>query len=100
MGQLPHKVEINIAAIPVRGFGGLCLVIVSLVATATIPATRWFMLAGIVTGIAVAVGLIWKRRRRAPEPPRRGGPILGEQPLSPRDPPHANGLGRLRTAHR
>ena len=61
MAQLSQKVEINIAAIPVSGFGGMCMVIVSLVAAAAIPATRWFMLAALVSGIVFGVGLIWTR---------------------------------------
>lgn len=100
MTDLPRKVEINLAAIPVTGFGGMCMVIASLVCAIALPPTRWFMLAAIAAGVVFGVAMILCRSAfdipgpADGEPPaavdrvssprrRRGGPIS---------------LGRLRTA--
>ena len=53
MAQLPLTIGINIASVPVRGFGGMCMVVASVVCAATLPETRWFMFS------AVAVGAVW-----------------------------------------
>ena len=76
MTSLPGKVEINLAAIPVTGFGGLCLVVASLVCAVALPPTRWFMLAAIAFGIVFGVALILIRRAG-----ERAGPIDGDPPL-------------------
>ena len=63
MASLPARVDINIAAIPVRGFGGACLVAASLVCAAVLPETRWFMAAGTATGVLFGALMILIRRR-------------------------------------
>jgi hypothetical protein len=72
MAPFPARVEINLAAIPVRGFGGACLVLSSIICAAVLPETRWFMavssVAGVVTGalmILIHRGDAVERRRRA-----------------------------------
>ena len=66
MVTLPRTVEINIAAVPVRGFGGACLVLASLICAAVLPETRWFMAAAVATGTAYGALMIVIRRRREP----------------------------------
>ena len=63
MASVPARVDINIAAIPVRGFGGACLVAASLVCAAVLPETRWFMAAGTATGVLFGALMILIRRR-------------------------------------
>lgn len=63
MASLPARVDINLAAIPVRGFGGACLVAASLVCAAVLPETRWFMAAGTATGVLFGTLMIVMRRR-------------------------------------
>ncbi len=58
MPQLPVRMDINIAAIPVRGFGGFCVVVASLICAASLPAVRWFMIAGIAAGVVFGVARI------------------------------------------
>ena len=62
MAQLPRKVEINIASIPVAGFGGACMVVASIICAAALPQTRWFMLAALVAGIMCGAAMIFMRR--------------------------------------
>ena len=62
MVPLPASVDINLAAIPVRGFGGACLVLASLISAAVLPETRWFMAAGILTGVLFGTSMIVIRR--------------------------------------
>jgi hypothetical protein len=61
MTQLPGKLDINIAAVPVRGFGGFCMVVASLICAASLAPTRSFMLAGIAVGIVFGVARIVMR---------------------------------------
>lgn len=63
MVPLPRTVEINIAAIPVRGFGGACLVLTSLICAAVLPETRVFMGAATATGVLCGALMIAIRRR-------------------------------------
>ena len=64
MAELPRKVEINIASIRVAGFGGLCMVVASLLCAVSLPQTRWFILAGIAAGTLFGVARIVSRRDR------------------------------------
>jgi hypothetical protein len=64
MALLPSRVEINIAAVPVRGFGGVCLVAASIVCSAVLPETRWFMTASVTAGVLVGVLMIAIHRGR------------------------------------
>ena len=92
MTSLPGKVEINLAAIPVAGFGGLCLVVASLVCAVALPPTRWFMLAAIASGIVFGVALILIRR--AGEHARPGDadpPIVTEHAASRLSRSHRSG---------
>jgi hypothetical protein len=61
MTHLPVRMEINIAAIPVRGFGGFCIVVASLICASSLPAARWFMLAGIAAGVVFGIARIAMR---------------------------------------
>ena len=61
MNPLP-RAEINIAAIPVAGVGGLGMVVASLICAASLPPTRWFMLASIVAGAVFGAAMILRRR--------------------------------------
>jgi membrane protease YdiL (CAAX protease family) len=61
MTHLPVRMEINIAAIPVRGFGGFCILVASLICAASLPPARWFMLAGIAAGVVFGVARIATR---------------------------------------
>jgi hypothetical protein len=65
MASLPARVEINLAAIPVKGFGGGCLVAASLICAAVLPETRWFIAAGVAVGVLFGVSMILIRRRNA-----------------------------------
>jgi hypothetical protein len=58
MTQLPGRLDINIAAIPVKGFGGFCMMVASLICAVSLAPTRWFMLAGIAVGVVFGVGRI------------------------------------------
>ena len=62
MTKLPRKVEINLAAIPVTGFGGMCMVIASLACAVALPPTRWFMIAAIAAGIVFGGAMILIKR--------------------------------------
>ena len=62
MAALPGRVEINIAAVPVRGFGGACLVLASIICSAVLPETRWFMAASVTTGALAGALMIVIRR--------------------------------------
>ena len=64
MAPLPGRVEINIASIPVKGFGGACLVLAALICAAILPQTRWFMAAGIAAGVVFGTAMIVIRRRQ------------------------------------
>ena len=63
MVPLRRTVEINIAAVPVRGFGGACLVVASLICAAVLPETRWFMAAAITAGMGLGALMIAMRRQ-------------------------------------
>jgi hypothetical protein len=58
MDELPATVQINIAAVPIKGFGGMCVVLASLVCAAILPETRWFMLSAAATGAMFGALLI------------------------------------------
>jgi hypothetical protein len=64
MASVPTSVDINIAAVPVRGFGGACLVLSSLICAAVLPETRWFMAAGTASGVLLGALMIVIRRRQ------------------------------------
>jgi hypothetical protein len=64
MAPSSDRVEINLAAIPVRGFGGACLVVTALICAAILPQTRWFMAAGIAAGVLFGISMIVIRQRR------------------------------------
>lgn len=68
MAELPRKVDINLAAIPVRGFGGMCMVVTSVVCAASLPQTRWFMLAALVAGIVFGGAMILLRAGKGARP--------------------------------
>jgi hypothetical protein len=63
MVSLPRTVDINIAAVAVRGFGGACLVLASLICAAVLPETRVFMAAATATGALWGALMIAIRRR-------------------------------------
>jgi hypothetical protein len=100
MAELPRKVEINIAAIPVAGFGGACMVIASLVCSVALPQTRWFMLLAVVVGLVLGAAMICLRRphdRRTPADV--DGPPAAEDPVPlRRSRDELITLGRLRAA--
>jgi hypothetical protein len=62
MTPFPARLEINLAAIPVRGFGGACLVLASIIGSAVLPETRWFMTASAATGVLAGLLMIVARR--------------------------------------
>jgi hypothetical protein len=62
MATLPNTVQINIAAVPVRGFGGACLVLASLICATVLPETRWFMVTALATGAGFGAVMIAIRR--------------------------------------
>jgi hypothetical protein len=63
MTSLPQTIEINLAAIPVRGFGGACLVLASFICASVLPETRWFMVLAGAAGTAFGGAMILIRRR-------------------------------------
>jgi hypothetical protein len=101
MTELPRKVEINLAAIPVSGFGGMCMVIASLVCAASLTQTRWFMIAGLATGVVFGCAMIWLRRTGESSTPTDTGqpPAVADEGIARRSRTGLITLGRLRIAH-
>ena len=100
MAELPRKVEINLAAIRVAGFGGLCMVIASLACAAALPQTRWFMLAGISAGVLFGVVRIVLRRSDGCGANDGRGPLqIIERATPRRDPPAPAKIDGPRFAH-
>jgi hypothetical protein len=66
---------INMSAIKVAGFGGLGMVATIVVVALAIPAARALLVAGMVTGAALAWWLIRSRRGRALDGESGSGPV-------------------------
>jgi hypothetical protein len=57
---------VNLTASPVHGIGGLGLVALSLLITLVVPGVWWVLLASMVAGVALGIGMIASHRRQAP----------------------------------
>ncbi len=65
--------SINMAAIPVKGAGGLGMLGMVLLMAAAIPAVRWLLVGSIVAGAVAAVLVIRREREHGLSAPPPGG---------------------------
>jgi hypothetical protein len=70
-----EPLTINMAAIKVAGFGGLGMVATIVVVAMAIPAARALLIAGIVSGAALAWWMIRSRRTRPVNGQSGSGPV-------------------------
>ena len=65
--------SINMAAIPVKGAGGLGMLGMVLLMAAAIPAVRWLLISSIIAGAIAAVLVIRREREHGLSTPPPGG---------------------------
>jgi hypothetical protein len=65
--------SINMAAIPVKGAGGLGMLGMVLLMAAAIPAVRWLLISSIIAGAIAAVLVIRREREHGLSAPPPGG---------------------------
>lgn len=69
MSELPRRIDINIASVPIKGVGGFFLCLTAIIGLVSIPQGRWFFVAALTSGALLASALIlyrsWRRRNAA-----------------------------------
>jgi len=56
--KLDRKKKVNLTGSPIEGIGGLTMVILGFMMTSVIPAIWWFVVAGIVSGVALGLVMV------------------------------------------
>lgn len=65
MSDLPRRVEINIAAVPVHGVGGFLLCVATFIRLLSLREVQWFLAATLMAGVLFAWALIGYRLWRS-----------------------------------
>lgn len=61
--RLHKRRQVNLTGSPVEGIGGLTMVILGFMMTSVIPAIWWFVMGGIVAGLACGLALVAFQRQ-------------------------------------